>query len=403
MSSPWSGHRSGSIAYVRIMIAMGAAGVATFAQLYSVQAVLPDLATRFDASAAHVALTVSVATGALAGFVLVWSAIADRYGRVRVMSVALVLSTILGLLAPLAGELWLLLALRTVQGVALGGMPAVAVAYLADEIYTGHLTRATGAYVAGNTLGGMSGRIVAGLVADLAGWRWALAADSLLAVLAVVVFLVVLPRPQGFVPRPGGGRGLARRLRSSLADTGLLALYAQALLLMGAFVTVYNFLAFRLLGPPFELSQALVSLLFLAYIAGSFSSAVTGRLTEQVGRHRLLLLATATMVAGAATLLVPSLGVVVAGLVVLTFAFFAAHTVSAGWVGHRAHTSRAQAAACYTLAYYLGSSLFGWVGGLVYEAIGWPGTVGYVVMLCLLAAGTTVALRAPRQSSIASS
>ncbi|MDS1272611.1 MFS transporter [Lipingzhangella sp. LS1_29] len=393
--SPWPGHHAGTRAYVRVLTAMTAAGIATFSQLYSVQAILPDLAVRFEASPARVALTVSLATGALAGFVLLWSGVADRFGRARVMGLALIASTTLGLLAPLVDHLWLLLILRTVQGAVLGGMPAVAVAYLADEIYAGHLTRATGAYVAGNTLGGMSGRLVAGLVADLAGWRWALAADSLLAVLAVAVFLVALPRPRGFVASHGADAGLRRRIRTSLADRGLLALYAQALLLMGAFVTVYNFLAFHLLDAPFALSPALVSLVFLAYLAGSLSSSVTGRITERLGRHRLLLGATALMVTGMAGLLAPTLPVVLAALVIFTVAFFAAHTVAAGWVGQRARTARAQASACYTLAYYLGSSLFGWLGGLVYAALGWSGTAGYVIALCLLAASATLALRDP--------
>nr|WP_184080399.1 MFS transporter [Nocardiopsis mwathae] len=378
------------------MVAMTAAGIATFAQLYAVQAVLPGLAASFDASAAGVALSVSFATAGLAGFVLVWSGIADRFGRVRVMTVALTVSTVLGLLAPFSPDLWVLLLLRALQGAALGGVPAVAMAYLAEEIHPAHLGRVAGIYIAGNTVGGMSGRLVAGAVADIGGWRWGVGADSLLALLALIVYLAAVPRAAGFTPRSraSAGPGLFRRILTGMADPGLVALYCQALFLMGAFVTVYNYLGFRMTGAPFHFSQTLVAFLFVAYLAGTFGSAVVGRVTERIGRHPVLLACVVAMAAGACLLLVPSLAAIILGLLVLTFFFFAAHATAAAWVGHRASAAtRAQAAALYTLAYYLGSSLFGWLGGVFYDHSGWRAVVLYVVGLCAAAALTGLGLR----------
>src|SRR5690606_16179167 len=172
-------------------------------------------------------------------------------------------STLLGLAAPFAPDIVSLLVLRALQGAALGGVPAVAMAYLAEEIAPSHLGRVAGVYIAGNTVGGMSGRLVAGAVADLGGWRWGVAADSLLGLAALVVFLIAVPPARGFVRRPrrrgadGGGPGMAGRLAGALRDPGMIALYLQALLLMGAFVTVYNYLGFRMTGEPFGLSQTL--------------------------------------------------------------------------------------------------------------------------------------------------
>ncbi|GAA4915727.1 MFS transporter [Streptomonospora salina] len=390
-----SGHRAGSSGYRRIVAAMTAAGVATFAQLYAVQAVLPGLADSFAASASGVALSVSFATGGLAAFVLVWSGIADRVGRVRVMAAALTVSTALGLAAPFAPELWALLVLRGLQGAALGGVPAVAMAYLAEEVHPAHLSRVAGIYIAGNTVGGMSGRLVAGAVADLGGWRWGVGADSLLALAALVVFAATVPGTRGFVPRPRGasGPGLLRRVGAAVADPGLIALYCQALFLMGAFVTVYNYLAFRMTGPPFGFSQTVAAFLFVAYLAGTAGSAAAGRLAERLGRRAVLLSGVGAMAASAAVLLLPALSAVVAGLLVFTFGFFAAHATASAWVGHRATASRAQAAALYTLAYYLGSSMFGWLGGVFYDDAGWPAVVGYVLALCAAAVLAGAALR----------
>ncbi|PSL01169.1 YNFM family putative membrane transporter [Haloactinopolyspora alba] len=399
---------AGSAAYRRVVVAMTAAGIATFSQLYAVQAVLPAVAATFDAPAAHAALTVSFATGALAVSVLVWSGLADRFGRVPVMTAALAASSVLGLIAPHAEQLWVLIALRALQGAALGGVPAVAMAYLAERVVPERLGRAAGAYVAGTSIGGMSGRLVAGAVADAGGWRTGVGADAALGVLALAVFVVLIPRDSGRA-RPAGGSGttgdaadagdglapdrLVHRIGAQLREPGMLALYAQAFLLMGAFVTVYNYLGFRLTGPPFDVSQTVVAFLFVAYLAGTVGSATVGRIGERLGRRPVLLLTTGGIVLGTVLLLSPALPVISAGLVVLTFCFFAAHATAAGWVGLRARTGRAQAAALYTLAYYLGSSLFGWLGGLVYDGLGWHGVVGYVVALCLTAALTTHPLR----------
>ncbi|MDA0562845.1 MFS transporter [Streptomonospora sp. S1-112] len=397
-SGGFEGHRAGTPAYRRITAAMTAAGIATFAQLYAVQAVLPGLAGDFSASASQVALTVSFATGGLAAFVLVWSGIADRFGRVRVMAVSLTLSTALGLAAPFAPGMASLLLLRGLQGAALGGVPAVAMAYLAEEVHRAHVSRAAGIYIAGTTVGGMSGRLVAGAAAGLGGWRWGVGAGSLLTLAALAVFAVTVPRSRGFTPkrRSGSGPGLVARVRSAVADPGLLALYAQGLFLMGAFVSVYNYLGFRMTGPPFDLPPAPVALLFTAYLAGTASSAFVGRVVERAGRHAVLLAGVGAMALAAAALLLPALAAVIAALLLFTFAFFSAHATASAWVGQRATTARAQAAALYTLAYYLGSSAFGWLGGVAYDHLGWGGVVGYVGALCAAAALAGTALRTRR-------
>ncbi|OLT24762.1 MFS transporter [Nocardiopsis sp. CNR-923] len=388
--------RAGTRAYRRTVAAMVAAAVATFAQLWSVQPILPAIATGFDASAAEAALAASLATGGLAGFTLVWSGTADRIGRARVIALSLLAATLLGCLAPLATDLPALLAARSLQGAALGGVPAAAVAYLAEEIHPVDAPRATGLYIAGNPLGGMGGRLLAGFAADLGGWQWGIAANTLLGVVALAVFVLVLPRRNaGGSPAPDRGAGASPRgrLLAALTTRGLPALYAQALLLMGSFMTVYNLLGFRLVQEPFGLSQSTASLLFLAYTAGMLGSAVAGAACARWGGYAVLLAATALMAAGLSGLATTSLVALAAALLVMTFAFFAAHATASAWVGRRATAARAQAMAVYTLAYYLGASLFGWCGGLVYDATGWRGAVVYALVLCVLAALVGLRLR----------
>jgi MFS family permease len=148
----WPGHPKGSTAYRKILAGLAFAGVATFAQLYSTQAVLPMMAADLQVTAAEAALTISLATVGLAATVLPWSFLADRIGRVRAMMWGISAATVLGLLVPLASSFPMLLGLRMLEGAALGGIPAIAIAYLNEEVNKAHAAMAAGTYVAGTTL-----------------------------------------------------------------------------------------------------------------------------------------------------------------------------------------------------------------------------------------------------------
>lgn len=387
----WEGHPKGSAAYGKILAGLAFAGVATFAQLYSTQAVLPLMSRELRITAAEAALTISLATVGLAVTVIPWSFLADRIGRVRAMAWGISAATVLGLMVPLATSFPLLLGLRMLEGMALGGIPAIAIAYLNEEINKAHAAMAAGSYVAGTTLGGLAGRLVAGPVGELWGWRAAALAVSVLAAVAAVLFLVLVPKARGFRPSPAKGlRGAVRTLGGHLRNARLLALYVQAFLLMGGFVAVYNYLGFRLSGEPFTLPATLISLIFLAYLSGTVTSRWAGGLTERFGRRRVLLAGILLMTAGLALTLTQVLVLVLAGLLVFTGGFFAAHSIGAGWTGSIAVSGRAQAASLYNLAYYLGSSVIGWAGGLLFQSLGWTALAVTVIVL----GGTTAVITA---------
>nr|WP_218847263.1 MFS transporter [Psychromicrobium silvestre] len=385
------------------MIALACAGVATFAQLYSVQGVLPAMSADLHVSAADAALTVSAATIGLALAVIPWSAVADRIGRLRAMSIAVIAAVALGLLVPLMPNLPSLLSLRFLEGAALGGIPALALAYLSEEVHKLHAGIAAGTYIAGTTVGGLLGRVIAGPIGDLAGWRIGILTVSLLASVAAVWFILLAPGQRGFSPvrKNDGGPGLVARLAINLRNPALLALYAQGFLLMGGFVAIYNYLGFRLEAPPFVLPATITSLLFLAYLAGTVTSRVAGGLSTKLGRRRVLAGSTAVMILGVVLTMVPWLPVVLLGLLVLTGGYFAAHAMASSWTTVRASIGPAQAASLYNLFFYTGSSLIGWLGGFVFQALGWIGLALMVMALALLAMLTAwAALRSPGEAPL---
>lgn len=383
----WEGHPKGSAAYGKILAGLAFAGVATFAQLYSTQAVLPTIATDLQVTAAEAALTISLATVGLAITVIPWSFLADRIGRVKAMTWGISAATVLGLLVPLAPSFGMLLTLRLLEGMALGGIPAIAIAYLNEEVNRAHAAMAAGSYVAGTTLGGLAGRLVAGPAGELWGWRAAALAVSLLATVSAVLFLLLIPKAKGFTAsRAAGLRGAFATLSGHVRNPRLMALYVQAFLMMGGFVAVYNYLGFRLSAEPFALPATLISLIFLAYLSGTLTSRWAAGLTARFGRRSVLLAGLILMVAGLALTLTQILALILAGLVIFTGGFFAAHSIGSGWTGSIATTGRAQAASLYNLAYYLGSSVIGWAGGIVFQSLGWAAlALAIAVLACITA------------------
>lgn len=388
-----AGHRVGSPGYRRLLVALVCAGIASFAQIYSPQGMLQLIAADLGVGAEGAALTVSAATGGLALAVVPWSFVGDRIGRRPAMVIAVVSATLLALVSAWAPTFELMLALRFLEGMALGGVPALAVAYLAEEVDDRARSIAAGWYVAGTTVGGLAGRMLATPVADLGSWRMGMTAVALLAALAATSFALLAPPERRFVPTTGRGSPAValRRLLRTLRDPGQLALFAFAFLMMGGFVSVYNYLSFHLTAPPYLVPAALLGMVFLAYLGGTVSSPVAGRLAARHGRLPTMLAGTGVMLAGLLLTLAGPLVLVLLGLLVMTAGFFAAHAIASGWASARADGARSQATGLYNLAYYLGSSVLGWATGLVYEGSGWDATVAVVAAAALLSAGLVVA------------
>ena len=394
-SPAWAGHTRGSVAYGRLLAALFCAGVATFAQLYSPQAVLPLISADLRIGAAEAALTISASTVGLAIGVIPWSTLADRIGRVRAISVSVTIATAVGLLVPFAPSYQLLLAGRFLEGLMIGGVPAIAIAYLTEEVDPAHAARAAGTFVAGTTIGGLMGRLVSSPVADIAGWRVGVLTVAVLCGFAALSFVKLAPQPRGFIPSKLSGAnpdgGLGGRLLANLRSRRQLTLFAQGFLLMGGFVALYNFLGFRLTGAPFFLPPFVVSLVFVAYLAGTWASSRAGAEATRFGRKRVLLVSVLIMGAGVAVTLSDNVIAVLAGLLIATAGFFGAHSIASGWTGQSAPAGKAQASSLYTLFYYGGSSVIGWFGGVAYDGHGWTAVALTILVLAAIAAAAGAA------------
>ncbi len=382
----------GTLAYRRMALALLMAGFSTFGLMYDVQPLLPLFARTFGVSAATASLAVSFSTGAMALMFIPAGVLSDRVGRRPVMAASLFGSALLTILSATLPGWPALLALRALIGIALAGVPSVAMAYVSEEVAPASVGAAMGLYIAGSAIGGMTGRLGVTLISQFVGWREAIATMGAAGLLAAFAFARFAPPSRAFVAVRHDALSLLAATRRLLSDGALPWLYAEGFLLMGAFVTVYNYAGFRLEAPPYNLAQAAVGSIFLLYLIGSFSSSWFGGLAGRVGRNKVFWIPILLLLPGIGLTAMRPLWTIILGIAVITGAFFAAHSTASGWVGRRVTRDRAQASALYLLFYYLGSSLLGSAGGIAWNLAGWRGVASYSTLLVLVALAIAIGL-----------
>jgi YNFM family putative membrane transporter len=156
-----------------------------------------DFHAAFSISPAAASLSLSAATGVLAVAMILAGTLSDVLGRKTVMTASLAAAAAATLAASFSPNWTTLVALRALTGLALSGVPAVAMAYLVEEMDRSAIGLAMGLYIAGNTLGGMGGRLASAALADVGGWRGAIAIVGLVSLGCAAAFAFALPRSSG--------------------------------------------------------------------------------------------------------------------------------------------------------------------------------------------------------------
>lgn len=375
----------GTPQFMRVTLALFSAGLATFALLYCVQPILPVLSQEFGISPAESSLSLSFSTGLLAVGLMFTGPLSDAIGRKSVMVVALFLAAICTLICCFMTSWHGILLMRALIGLSLSGVAAVGMTYLSEEIHPSVVAFSMGLYISGNSIGGMSGRLISGVLTDFFSWRVSLAVIGVFALAAACMFWRILPASKHFRASSLRPHTLLVNFKLHWHDQGLPLLFAVGFLLMGSFVTMFNYIGYRLLSDPYHLSQAIVGLLSVVYLIGSYSSPKAGVLTPRFGRGPVLLVSILIMLIGILITALTPLSAVFIGMMLLTAGFFAAHSVASSWIGQRARRAKGQASSLYLFCYYVGSSIAGTLGGIFWHRFGWGGVVGFISLMLLAA------------------
>lgn len=375
----------------RLGAAMWTTGIATFGILYAPQGLLTSIAGTYDLSAADASWVVSAATLGLAASIVPWALLADRMGRRRTLQIAAAAAALIAVATPLLPGFGGLLIGRLLLGIALGGIPALAVAYVHEAAPAHRAAVATGAYVAATSVGGLAGRLIAVPVGELWGWRTSLELLGVATAALTVLFAALIPptRPHRPVPL----RNSRTQLLRQVVNLRALPFYAVGATTVGALVATFNALGFRLEAPPYLLSATAVSLIFLTYLAGTVTSRASSWAVQRWGVRKPLIVGGSAVSIGALISLIPNIAVVIAGVAVICAGMFLSHATASSAAARSGGTARQHTAALYSVAYYCGSSVFGTLGALAWTTGGWGMLVAFVSLLGAASVVTAASLK----------
>ena len=379
----------GSSAFKAVLFSLFLAGFAIFSSLYCVQPMMPILADYFHISPTQSSFPLSFSTIALAVGLIFTGLISDRFGRKPIMVWSLFSVSVLLLLSAVLPVWSVFLATRILIGLTVSGVAAVAMTYIGEEVAAKDIGLAMGLYISGTAIGGMSGRLIAGVLVDFISWQSATLIIGLINLCIATIFYFLLPKSRNFQAYPIKLSRFLTAFQHNLSDPKLRILFLQGFILMGCFVSVFNYLSYRLILSPFELSHVWIGVISITYLAGIYSSPRAAAWSQKFGRFQVLVAMLASMLLGLVLMLVNSLVLIFIGLLIFTFAFFAAHSTASSWVSVQSLQYRAVGSSLYLFCYYLGSSILGSSSGLVWENTGWFGLslfIGIILVIGLLIA-----------------
>jgi YNFM family putative membrane transporter len=367
--------QKGTPLFRKTSFAFFAAGFNTFAILYCVQPLLPEFTKEFNINPTTASLSLSITTIVLAINMLIIGSLSEVWGRKSIMVISMLATSVFCILTAFSPNFHFLLALRTIEGILLAGLPSIAMAYLGEEIEPKSLGTAMGLYICGNSIGAVFGRVFSGVLSDYFGWHIAIGGIGIISLAATLIFWSSLPPSQNFKARQLEIGKLGKSLIDHLKDPALVCLFVMGFLLLGTNVALFNYIAYVLIGKPYSLSQTYVSWIFLIMIIGMFSSVWTGKLVERHGKQKILFINLLMALIGVCLTLNSSLFIKIIGLGLFTYGFFGGHSIASSWVGQRATQNKAQASSLYLFLYYTGSSVGGTLGGLFWSIFGWGGVI----------------------------
>lgn len=367
-----------------ISICVFLSGFSCFAQLYYFQPLLPDLAHDFSLSASHSSFAVSFSTLGMVFGLFTMMFIADRIPRKKLIGTGLLASSIFSISASFSPTFFPLILLSAAKGFLLSGATSVSMAYISEEVSPQNKSKIMGLYIAGNALGGMGGRVISSWIGAEYSWRIASGSIGVICALFAALFMIFSPRSLNFVPRKESFKSLITDNIHLIMSKDLIPFYLTGGLILGVFVSLYNYMGFYLIKEPFNFSPYYIHYIYLMYIFGVFGSIATAGLSQRFSHFTLLKAMLLISAAGILLLYFTNFWIVTIGLAAFTFNFFVVHVLCNRIVSEYNVAKRSVTISIYLLAYYLGSSLLGSGTGVILDLWGWQYFLAGLIAILLI-------------------
>jgi len=377
--------------YNRLVFSVCLCSIVTFSNIYWLQPLLPTLQREFEVSLLAANLAMSAPLLGMGLGLLVFASISDSIGRRSILLVGMIAGLAISLLLPMIENYTVFLSMRFIQGALLSVCPAVAIPLLGEELRKSWLPAAVGFYIAANTIGGISSRLISGICVELLGsWQ---ATGYLIAFITTLLFIIVffiVPKQRHFSAQTFKLTPSLKTFVGHLKRPQLILLYMIIGLAFGCFVNLFSYLMTVLEGAPYQLPSSLRSLVFVTFLGGTMSASLAGKFSKKHGQ--LAGIATGIFIMLAANLLLSQsqLPVMIVGMIVMSFGFFFCHAQASTLVSRSVKKGKASAQALYSLFYYTGASLGVFFIAPFYERWGWQGvisstSIAFIICLGLVA------------------
>lgn len=361
-----------------------------FANVHMTQPLLPQLAESFQLTPLQASWSLTATISMLGLSLLIYGPLSDALGRKSIMVITLLGAVATTLAISQVETYSSLLILRGLQGLFLGGLPAIAIAYLGDEFERKALVVAVGLYISANSLGGVTGRLVSGFVGEHYDWQTVFIVLGFSSFVLVLLFIWLLPASKQFQAKAFRPRSVLSDIRDHLRNSWLLAAYVIGGLNMLVFLTQYSYITFVLAEAPYHLSTHALGMLFLTYLTGSLASAGSGRASAWFSQPTCMIIGILLLMLGSLLTLMGQLPMIISGFLINSFGFFLTHSTLSSWVSQHALKARASASSLYLVFYYLGASLGGFYLEPFWQWARWPGVVLASLLVFVLTLSTAI-------------
>lgn len=369
----------------RLIGALSSASVIIYLNLYLMQGMLPSIAEHFSVIPAKATLVLSVTSFSLAISLLFFALLSDRVGRRLPILVSLWLLALSNFPVIFVDDFSGLIWMRLVQGVLLAAVPAIAMAYFKEHLSPSIMLAAAAMYIAANSMGGIIGRLLGGLMSQYLSWQQSMQMMFALTLIGVAVVSYLLPSEER-VQKSRSVQSWQRFKQGVVSDLNGFKYHLQdarmrLVFLIGglAFMVMVNqfsFIQLHLMAEPFHWSRFEATLIFLCYLSGTIASYHSAKWIAKWGAIALFRYASALMILGGLLTLINTEVAICLGFLMTACGFFSIHSCCNSSVAIWAQSHRAKATALYLCCYYLGAAAGGPYLMPFWHNAGWQGVIG---------------------------
>jgi len=248
-------------------------------------------------------------------------------------------------------------------------------AYLGDHFNATDAGTAFAAYITGNVASNLVGRLVSAALADHFGLSTNFYFFAALNICGALLVYFTVPHTPAM-------RDIARSTESNLEawlqhlqSPQLRASFGVGFCILFAFIGTFTYVNFVLVSSPFMVGAMALGFAYFVFLPSLITTPLAGRTVAAFGTRPTFWGALGLAALGLPLVLLPSLGAVLAGLVLIGIGTFFAQAIATGFVGRAATSNRGAASGLYLASYFFGGLVGSAALGQLFDRLGWAACV----------------------------